>query len=129
MKFGAIADIHGNLHALEAVLADIAAQGIADVVNLGDHVSGPLAAAKTADLLMALDFVTTRGDQDRRLLEAWLGGWRAFGWLSPGSGAGDVQRVTQSVARRLAALQAAGCWYAATTSTRVLKIRLSELAG
>jgi hypothetical protein len=44
MKFAAIADVHGNCFALEAVLADIAAIGITDVVNLGDHVSGPLAA-------------------------------------------------------------------------------------
>lgn len=74
MRFAAIADIHGNLDALEAVLADIAREGITDVVNLGDHVSGPIEAAKTADLLMAQDFVTIRGDQDRRLLEAWDGG-------------------------------------------------------
>ncbi|MCA8929406.1 MAG: metallophosphoesterase family protein, partial [Alphaproteobacteria bacterium] len=69
MRFAAIADIHGNLDALEAVLADIAVQGIGDVVNLGDHVSGPMLAAGTADRLMALDFTTIRGDQDRRLLE------------------------------------------------------------
>lgn len=69
MRFAAIADIHGNLHALEAVLADIGRQGITDVVNLGDHVSGPLEAARTADLLMAQDFVSVRGDQDRRLVE------------------------------------------------------------
>ena len=37
MKFAAIADIHGNSAALEAVLADIAALGITEVVNLGDH--------------------------------------------------------------------------------------------
>ncbi|RYE51314.1 MAG: metallophosphoesterase, partial [Rhizobiaceae bacterium] len=30
MRFAAIADIHGNASALEAVLADIRAQGIAD---------------------------------------------------------------------------------------------------
>jgi predicted phosphodiesterase len=42
MKFAAIADVHGNCVALEAVLADIAANGITEVVNLGDHVSGPL---------------------------------------------------------------------------------------
>ena len=35
-----IADIHGNLPALEAVLDDIAVAGIARVVNLGDLVSG-----------------------------------------------------------------------------------------
>ena len=37
-----IADVHGNLPALEAVVADIAAHGLSRVVNLGDHVSGPL---------------------------------------------------------------------------------------
>ncbi len=70
MRFAAIADIHGNAPALEAVLADIAARGIGDIVNLGDHVSGPMEAALTADLLMArADIVTIRGDQDRRLVE------------------------------------------------------------
>ena len=69
MKFAAIADVHGNIAALEAVLADIAALGIGDVVNLGDHVSGPLEAARTADLLMARGFPSIRGDQDRRLVE------------------------------------------------------------
>jgi hypothetical protein len=42
----------GNRFALEAVLADIAASAISEVVNLGDHVSGPLEAARTADILM-----------------------------------------------------------------------------
>src|SRR5437879_10306366 len=71
MKFAAIADIHGNRPALEAVLADIAALGIGDVVNLGDHVSGPLEAARTADLLIARGFSAVRGDQDRILIELW----------------------------------------------------------
>ena len=69
MKFAAIADVHGNCLALEAVLADIEAQGIKDVVNLGDHVSGPLEARRTADLLMERDFPSICGDQDRRMLE------------------------------------------------------------
>ena len=42
MQFAVIADIHGNLPALEAVLADIAQRGISKVVNLGDLLSGPL---------------------------------------------------------------------------------------
>ena len=41
MRFAAIADIHGNALALEAVLADVDAQGIGDIVNLGDMLSGP----------------------------------------------------------------------------------------
>jgi diadenosine tetraphosphatase ApaH/serine/threonine PP2A family protein phosphatase len=69
MRFAAIADIHGNCLALEAVLADIEASGIMDVVNLGDHVSGPLEAARTADVLMSCDFPSIQGDQDRRLVQ------------------------------------------------------------
>jgi predicted phosphodiesterase len=74
MKFAAIADIHGNHSALEAVLADITALGINEVVNLGDHVSGPLEAARTADLLMERGFPSIRGDQDRILVELWQAG-------------------------------------------------------
>ena len=69
MRFAAIADVHGNRFALEAVLADIAANSITEVVNLGDHVSGPLEAARTADILMERGFPSVRGDQDRRLVE------------------------------------------------------------
>ncbi len=69
MRFAAIADVHGNCLALEAVLTDIAALGIKEVVNLGDHVSGPLEPRRTADLLIGRDFPSIRGDQDRRLVE------------------------------------------------------------
>jgi predicted phosphodiesterase len=74
MRFAAIADVHGNLLALEAVLADIAALGINEVVNLGDHVSGPLEAARTADLLIDRGFPSVLGDQDRRLVELYREG-------------------------------------------------------
>ncbi|MBH5372974.1 metallophosphoesterase family protein [Bradyrhizobium glycinis] len=77
MKFAAIADVHGNRSALEAVLADIAAFGISEVVNLGDHVSGPLEAAGTADLLIERGFPSVRGDQDRILVELWHAGTSA----------------------------------------------------
>jgi predicted phosphodiesterase len=69
MRFAAIADVHGNRFALEAVLADIATNGISEVVNLGDHLSGPLEAARTADILMERGFPSVLGDQDRRLVE------------------------------------------------------------
>ena len=77
MKFAAIADVHGNCPALEAVLADIAGLGISEVVNLGDHVSGPLEAARTADLLIDRGFPSVRGDQDRILVELWRAGTSA----------------------------------------------------
>lgn len=74
MRFAAIADIHGNADALEAVLADIDSEGITDVVNLGDHLSGPLQARRTADLLMARCIVSIKGNQDRRMLQAIAAG-------------------------------------------------------
>ena len=46
MRFAAIADVHGNYLALEAVIADIRAQDITDIVNLGDMASGPLDARR-----------------------------------------------------------------------------------
>ena len=46
MRFAAIADIHGNCFALQAVLADAADLGVQKFVNLGDHVSGPLEAGR-----------------------------------------------------------------------------------
>jgi predicted phosphodiesterase len=69
MKFAAIADVHGNCLALEAVLRDITDQGIHDVVNLGDHLSGPLEARRTADLLMGRELTNIRGNHDRYLTE------------------------------------------------------------
>jgi len=49
MRFAAIADVHGNHLALEAVLADIRAQGIDEIVNLGDMASGALDPRRTMD--------------------------------------------------------------------------------
>ena len=69
MRLAAIADVHGNYLALEAVLADIRAQGISDIVNLGDMASGPLDARRTMDMLMALDAVHVLGNHDRYLID------------------------------------------------------------
>ena len=68
-RFAVIADIHSNSDALEAVFADIAIQGIESIVNLGDHLSGPMAARETAELLMARDMPSVRGNHDRWLVE------------------------------------------------------------
>ncbi|MDX8353687.1 metallophosphoesterase family protein [Cognatiyoonia sp. IB215182] len=69
MKFAALADIHGNSFALEAVLHDMDSLGIKDAVNLGDFFSGPIDAAKTATILMERDFASVRGNHDRYLIE------------------------------------------------------------
>lgn len=68
-RLAVIADIHGNLLALEAVLADIAARGITRVVNLGDCVAGPLWPAETFARLATLNLPTVRGNHDRWVVE------------------------------------------------------------
>lgn len=69
MIFAAIADIHGNCAALEAVLADIEKLGIEDIVNLGDCFSGPLEAGFTGDVLLNRWITTVRGNHDRALID------------------------------------------------------------
>ena len=69
MRIAAITDIHGNLRALQAVLADMADRSPDIIVNLGDCVSGPLEPAETGDLLMERGFLTIRGNHDRQLLD------------------------------------------------------------
>lgn len=69
MKLAVISDIHGNLPALNAVLADIQARSVDLILNLGDIVSGGLFPAETADRLMPLNIPTIRGNHERQLLE------------------------------------------------------------
>jgi predicted phosphodiesterase len=68
VKIAAVSDIHGNLLALDAVLADIDRRGVDLIVNLGDILSGPLLPRETADRLMALDFPTISGNHERQVL-------------------------------------------------------------
>ena len=64
-----ISDIHGNLPALKAVTADIKNRGIETVLNLGDHLSGPLWPLETLRFLQATDWIHIRGNHDRQLAE------------------------------------------------------------
>jgi predicted phosphodiesterase len=68
-RLAVIADVHGNLPALEAVIADIAQRRIGDVVNLGDCASGPLWPRETCARLMREPWPTVRGNHDRWVAE------------------------------------------------------------
>jgi predicted phosphodiesterase len=67
LTIAVIADIHGNRWAFEAVLADIDRRNITQILNLGDSLLGPLDPAGTADLLIARNIPSIRGNDDRVL--------------------------------------------------------------
>lgn len=125
MRIAVLSDIHGNLRALDAVLADAERRGIGRIVNLGDILSGPLDPAGTADRLMALNLETIRGNHERQLLDlpparmglsdaatigrleprhlAWLAALPETLWLEPdlfachGSPGSDLEYLLETV--------------------------------
>ncbi len=68
MRIAVLSDIHGNLAALQAVVADFKRRGVDAVVNLGDSLSGPLLPRDTARFLMAQDWVHLAGNHERQVL-------------------------------------------------------------
>ncbi|MGQ0711713.1 MAG: metallophosphoesterase family protein [Rhodoferax sp.] len=67
-RLAVLSDIHGNLPALQAVVADLRSRGITQVVNLGDSLSGPLWPLETAHYLMQQDWLHLAGNHERQLL-------------------------------------------------------------
>ena len=69
MRMAVISDVHGNLPALEAVLADVKYRGADFTVNLGDCVTSPLWPKETFEALQSLALPTVRGNHDRWIEE------------------------------------------------------------
>ena len=82
-RLAVVSDIHGNILALEAVVADIERRQIGSVVGLGDHLSGPLWAKETARYLMSSDWLLMAGNHDRTMADP----------TSPGLGLSDRQAL------------------------------------
>lgn len=68
-KIAIVSDIHGNLPALEKVIADMEARQVEQVFNLGDLVSGPLYPQETLQLLRKQNWIHIRGNHDRQLVD------------------------------------------------------------
>ncbi|PWU23189.1 MAG: hypothetical protein C5B48_09055 [Candidatus Rokuibacteriota bacterium] len=85
MRVAALYDVHGNVHALEAVLAEVERERVDAIVFGGDIASGPF-PRETLKLVRAVDAVCIRGNADRR-----DGAWGMDQWvwerLDPGTGA------------------------------------------
>jgi predicted phosphodiesterase len=72
MRVAVLSDVHGNLPALEAVLADVAEADVEAVVLCGDLAAGPL-PNETLDRLGALPWPVhrVRGNADREMVAAF----------------------------------------------------------
>jgi putative phosphoesterase len=70
MHLAIISDVHGNLVALEAVLADLAARSPDAIINLGDVATGPLWPRETVELLSTTRAMSIRGNHDRWLTQS-----------------------------------------------------------
>ena len=67
VRLAVLSDIHGNLPALEAVLADVQRQGVDGILVAGDCTGGPHQQA-AIDLLRALDSWMIRGNSENYCL-------------------------------------------------------------
>lgn len=82
-----LADIHGNLPALEAVLAHPAAQRCTDIVSLGDHVNFGPQSRQVHERLVKLGAAMLLGNHEERLTrpaDAEFDGynWRLMRWTA-----------------------------------------------
>lgn len=88
MKLAVLSDVHGNLHALDAVLDEIALQGVDATLALGDFLSGPFDPVGVADRLMGLGALAVRGNHDRYIADGRDDDWHIDAWvrgeLTPG---------------------------------------------
>ena len=64
MKFAVLGDIHANLEALEAVLADAVAQGVTHHVCIGDVVGYNANPHECVERMRALDCPVVKGNHD-----------------------------------------------------------------
>lgn len=74
MRIAVLADVHGNLPALNAVLDDVDGHGVDHIVLLGDIAGGPM-PAQTLDRLASLGdrAVWVHGNGERELVNAFDG--------------------------------------------------------
>jgi len=81
MRVAVLSDVHGNVRALETVLADV--QGVDLVVANGDMLAyGPRPAETLAALRALRDVIYTSGNNDRNLVERRWESQPSDGWES-----------------------------------------------
>src|SRR5688500_2479272 len=69
MRLAILADIHSNYPALEAVLADLATQGVDEVIVAGDAVNGAPFVREVQDTLYEQGWRMVRGNHEQYMLD------------------------------------------------------------
>jgi putative phosphoesterase len=102
VRVALLADIHGNLPALEAVLADVEVEGVDRIVVAGDTVTGPM-PGRSLERVLALGerAVVIRGNADREAADVRRGREQPGAWPGPR----DAWTIEQLEARHLDALE------------------------
>jgi putative phosphoesterase len=96
MRVAALYDVHGNLPALEAVLAEVDREGVDAIVIGGDIASGPPQPGEVVELVRSLPNAhCIRGNADR-LFDEEFAGDEGLAWL--------LERLDDEQARWLASL-------------------------
>ena len=105
MRVAVLADIHGNLPALEAVLRDVDAAGADAIVLAGDMTVGPL-QAETLDLLNSrgAKVIWVRGNCERAVVEVFDGSYRSTGAAHEPGVIWAGQQLTRAQRDQLASL-------------------------
>lgn len=80
MRILILTDIHGNLPALEAILAHPEAESCGSVVSLGDHTGFGPCPRQVQQRLMELGAVILRGNHEDRLQEAMTPAFAGENW-------------------------------------------------
>ncbi len=80
MKLAILSDIHGNLEALEAVLADMEKTRPDQVVSLGDNISYGPDSARVMEILMERDIASILGNHEMAVCHP-----RFMKWFNPRS--------------------------------------------
>jgi predicted phosphodiesterase len=79
-RIAVISDVHGNVSALRAVLADIEARGITRVVNLGDVIGKGPRGSEAVQLTREACEVTVRGNWDAFIADSAVSLSRVGQW-------------------------------------------------
>ena len=67
MRYAILGDIHANLHALHAVLADASAQGVTHHACMGDIVGYCAYPKECVEMIRELDCATVKGNHDEQI--------------------------------------------------------------